>query len=344
MTGDQRLESAIGRLQANSAQERLIGAAPVFARAIAQLPAVANAEATVLISGETGTGKELVARAIHYGGPRASFPFVAVNCGALPDTLLEDELFGHERGAFTDARSRRTGLIAEAQRGTLFLDEVESLTPRGQVALLRVLQTKTFRALGASREQSADVRFVAATNVSLPSMMHAGAFRTDLYYRLCVFSIELPALRERRTDIALLAAHFLKRHALVNAPPKTLSPAAQAVLVAYDWPGNVRELENAILRAVHLAHTDSIQVEDLGLPSSLEEAIDRAAVVGADVQSFRELKKLTIEAFEREYLTSLMAMHHGNVSHAARASGKERRDLGKLLKKYRLDPKVFAPR
>jgi DNA-binding NtrC family response regulator len=175
-------------------------------------------------------------------------------------------------------------------------------------------------------------------------MMHAGAFRTDLYYRLCVFSIELPALRERRTDIALLAAHFLKRHALVNAPPKTLSPAAQAVLVAYDWPGNVRELENAILRAVHLAHTDSIQVEDLGLPSSLEEAIDRAAVVGADVQSFRELKKLTIEAFEREYLTSLMAMHHGNVSHAARASGKERRDLGKLLKKYHLDPKVFAPR
>jgi DNA-binding NtrC family response regulator len=210
------------------------------------------------------------------------------------------------------------------------------------VALLRVLQTKVFRPLGSSREQSADVRFVAATNISLGPMVRAGAFRTDLYYRLCVFSIDLPPLRDRRGDVAMLAAHFLAKHALADRPARAISPAAQAVLAAYDWPGNVRELENAILRAIHLARTESIQVEDLGLPASLEEALDRAAFVGADPQSFKELKKLTVEAFEREYLTRLIAEHQGNVSHAARAAGKERRDFGKLLKKYRLDPKRFT--
>ena len=333
-------ESLIRRVRDVQALGTLVGAAPMFLKAVAQLPAAASSDAPVLVSGETGTGKELVARAIHYLSDRAPLPFVAVNCGSLTDTLLEDELFGHEPGAFTDAERRRPGLLAQAGKGTLFLDEVEALTDRGQVTLLQVVQDRTFRALGSGSEQHAPVRFVAATNADLWPRVQAGTFRPDLYYRLCVFSISLPSLRERKDDILSLALHFLKKHARSERPVPALAPSARAALLAFDWPGNVRELENAMIRAAQVARTDAIEVEDLGLPG---RPADASAPSPGPRRSFKVLKRMAVEAFEREYLLRILSEHGGNVTHAARTAAKDRRDLGRLLKKYAIDPRSFAP-
>ncbi len=330
------MERLIHRLRDSQTLAKIVGAAPAFLNAIAKLPAIAKSEATVLISGETGTGKELVARAIHYLSNRDSFPFVALNCGSLAETLMEAEIFGHERGAFTDARARRPGLIAQAELGTLFLDEVDSLPAKAQVGLLRVLQDKRFRMVGSSVEQNADVRIVAATNARLDDLVRSGLFRADLYYRLSVFLISLPPLRYRKEDIPSLADHFLKKHAPTGRATLHLCADAVAALISCDWPGNVRELENAIIRGIHLSETDLISADDLvlKLPS-------RALEIPAGSLGFNAAKRKVVDAFEREYLSQLMSRHDGNISRAAVAAGKERRDLGKLLKKYRLDPKVF---
>ncbi len=342
------MESLIEHLRDAQALAKLIGDASAFLEAIQHIPDVAKSEATALITGETGTGKELVARAIHYLSPRAEFPFVPVHCGSLPDTLLEDELFGHERGAFTDAHKQRRGLITQAEKGTLFLDEVETMTLKAQVALLRVLQDKKFRALGSSCEQQADIRVIAATNAPLEHLVQAGSFRLDLYYRLCIFAIHLPPLRERQGDIMTLARHFLKKHAPRQAGPELqLSPDTCEVLLAYDWPGNVRELESAIIRGIHLSQTNFIEVEDLGIPSAIKSQQTDArrdlpvTVVSTEACSFKAMKQKMIETFEMEYLKRLMREHQGNVSHAALAAGKERRALGRMLKKYQIDPKLF---
>jgi DNA-binding NtrC family response regulator len=333
------MESLIDRLCGAQALSRVVGESPAFLRAVGQLPAVAKSEATVLLSGETGTGKELVARAIHYLSPRAPFPFVPVNCGSLPDLLVEDELFGHERGAFTDARLRRSGLIAEAEKGTLFLDEVDALSRKAQVALLRVLQDRRFRAVGSDKEQEADVRIVAATNAPLQDLVQGNAFRADLYYRLCVFSVFLPPLRERREDVLPLANHFLQKLVSDDAPAARFAPAASAALRAYDWPGNVRELENAILRGTRLCRDGTIEVEDLGLPICVRQT--PAQVPEFSLGPLKALKRRVIEGFEKEYLTRLMREHAGNVSEAARTAAKERRELGKLLKKSQINPRHF---
>jgi DNA-binding NtrC family response regulator len=333
-------ERVIERLRESHALRRLIGNAPSFLRAIGSVPALARGDAAVVINGETGTGKELVARALHYAGTRAAYPFVAVNCGSLTDTLLEDELFGHERGAFTDARTARAGVLLQAERGTLFLDEVDSLTPRAQVALLRVLQDKTFRALGSSKERCADVRFIAATNTPLRPLMRSGAFRSDLFYRLCVLSVDLPPLRERREDILLLARHFLSKHSPQDGHAHELEPSAQRALIAHDWPGNVRELENVIIRAVTLTSGDRITLDDLGLEPGAAAAPELPL---ADTStSFQQAKRAVVDAFELDYLTRLLLAHGGNVSSAARAARKERRDLRRLLRKHRLDPQRFT--
>jgi DNA-binding NtrC family response regulator len=357
------VHAAGATLRDSDALARLVGDAPRFLAAIDCLPSIARNNATVVITGETGTGKELIARAVHYLGPRAAHPFVPVNCGALSDSLLEDELFGHERGAFTDAKVRRAGLFSQAERGTLFLDEIDSLTPRAQVALLRVLQEGTYRTLGGERERLADIRFVAATNTSLSALVCAGRFRSDLYYRLCVLAINLPPLRERRDDILLLARHFLVKHQTAPGGPLRLSADAERAVLAYSWPGNVRELENVVQRSIAMAVSTTISERDLGLtiqPSSpqiarpfsaLPPALDPGALLipppadaigqESDVTPFNEAKRAVVEAFERNYLQEVLRAHRGNVSRAAQSARKERRDFGRLLKKHQLDPRAF---
>src|SRR5262249_32366711 len=233
------------------------------------------------------------------------------------------------------------GLIKAGEGGTLFLDEVDTLTPTAQVALLRVLQDKMFRALGSNREQHADVRCIAATNASLERLAQAGTFRQDLYYRLCVFLIRLPPLRDRKEDILTLAGHFLRKYTAPDRPALTISAAARAALWTFSWPGNVRELENTMIRAAQLCRTISIEPEDLGLSLSTVIA-SGLAEQGPKATTFKALKKLTINAFEREYLTRLMCEQEGNVTRAARVAGKERRGLGKLLRKHGLDPKLLS--
>ena len=328
----------------HEALSRLVGQSPAFRHSIEKLPFIAGSHATAVITGETGTGKELVARAVHYIGSRAAYPFVPVNCGALPDSLLEDELFGHERGAFTDARTRRAGLLSQAQHGTLFLDEIDSLSPRGQVALLRVLQDGSYRVLGGEREHAVNVRFVAATNACLSDLVDAGRFRSDLYYRLCVLSIALPPLRDRVDDILPLAMHFIAKHQPQTATV-SLSTDAEHALLGYSWPGNVRELENAIQRTMAMSGSPVITAADLALaaaPSSpAVAAVSTRADAAAPLRPFNEAKRDVIDAFERTYLTQALRAHRGNVSRAAKSACKERRDFGRLLKKHQLDPRQF---
>jgi DNA-binding NtrC family response regulator len=343
-------DRTIDRLQRAQAVGKLLGDAPAFRRAIARLPAIARADATVLVYGETGTGKELVARAIHYLSERSAKPFTAVNCGSLPDTLLEDEFFGHERGAFTDARAARTGLFRHTEGGTLFLDEVDSLSQRAQVALLRVLQDRTYRTLGSSHEQRVDVRVIGASNVPLWPLVQQQAFRPDLYYRLSVLTVSLPPLRERPEDILPLTHHFLIRFSTQSGTSFRLSADAKEALLAHSWPGNVRELENAVLRGVSLTESDMITAADLGiLPTASDESprVPKEAGVPENAEaldlnrSFLELKRSVLRSFELAYLTQLLSSCSGNVTHAARRAHKDRRDLGRLLKKHRLDPESF---
>jgi transcriptional regulator with PAS, ATPase and Fis domain len=223
-------------LRATEVLDQLVGRAPAFLAAISTLPCAAKSNAAVLITGETGSGKELVARAIHHLSDRSAYPMLAVNCGSLPDTLLEEELFGHQQGAFTGALRTRRGLIAEADQGTLFLDEVDMMPAKAQAAILRVLQEGRVRMIGSNIERIVDVRIVAASNEALHTLVRSGRFRTDLYYRLCVFSIHLPALRERSQDIELLAKHFLQKHSVAASSPLRLSLPAVAALNAHDWP------------------------------------------------------------------------------------------------------------
>jgi DNA-binding NtrC family response regulator len=328
----------------NGAQviDNLIGEALSFVRVRDQLRRLSESEATVLVAGETGTGKELMARALHYLSSKAGFPFVAVNCAALPDTLLEDEFFGHERGAFTDAHASRRGLLAQADNGTIFLDEVECLTPRGQGALLRVLHDRTFRVLGSSIERSVNVRFIAATNVDLAEMVRKGAFRADLFYRLRVLWLELPPLRDRRDDIPLLARHFLVKHAPRTGRAPSLSAAAVSALSGFSWPGNVRELENTIIRALHLVEGGVIEPLHLGLPAVSTAARQVWRDFADERLSLKESKRRLIHAFERDYLARLITESRGNVTKAALFAQKDRRELGKLLKKYGLNAKDFA--
>lgn len=335
------MKALVNRIRDTQALAKLIGETKAFRESLHSLPIVAKCDSSVLITGETGTGKELVARAIHYLSERAAFPFVPVNCGRLPETLLEDELFGHERGAFTDAHTQRTGFFAEAEKGTVFLDEVEALSPKGQVVLLRVLEQKTYTIVGSCRERATDVRIVAATNAPLDQLVRDGAFRSDLYYRLFVFSINLPPLRERKGDILLLARHFMQKHTPAGRPVPQISPSAAHALYAHDWPGNVRELENAIIRGVHLCQNNSISVEDIGLQIDMKTEEASSEHSGAVSNSMREMKRRIVQSFEKDYLDILMQKYKGNVSRAAAAAGKERREFGKLLKKYGIDPQFF---
>ena len=309
----------------------MIGQSEAFHAIQALIVKMAAFDAPVLIEGETGTGKELAARAIHYGGARRRGPFVPINCGAVPDSLIENELFGHRRGAFTDARDDQTGLAALANGGTLFLDEIDALTRKGQVTLLRFIQDHQFRPLGGRSEEKADVRIIAASNRSLDQQTETGEFRLDLLYRLKLMHLELPPLRVRRGDIPLLAVHFIKvGSARFGKPARQLDPTTLAWFERYAWPGNIRELENLVLRAFLLSEGTEISIPS---PSTgLTEAGDMAPVGAA--LNYKSAKSQAIVEFEGRYLARLLEQTNGNVSAAARISGTERRHLGRLLKKY----------
>jgi len=313
----------------------LIGRSPRFEAALASLLQWSRVDATVLITGETGTGKELAARALHYLGARSGGPFVPVNCGAITDSLLEAELFGHVKGAFTDAKQDGRGMIALAEGGTLFLDEVDALSPRAQSALLRFVQDRSYRQVGGTRFQRGDVRLVAACNADLEALARSGDFREDLLYRLNLLNVVLPPLRERAGDPLLLAQAFVQRLCRQYGVQRHLDPASQAALQRpHPWRGNVRELEHRVHRAFLAARGNRI---DLALePGGDTPAIPLACTALAGVTAFAQAKAQAIAEFERSYVHQLLQHAKGNLSQAARLAGKERSRFGKLVKKYGL--------
>ena len=326
-------------LQTSHQFSNIIGSSSAMVALFDLIETIAPTSSTVLVSGESGTGKELVARAIHVRSPRAERPFVALNCGALPETLLDSELFGHMRGAFTGADSNKKGLIEVAEKGTVFLDEIGEMSPMVQVKLLRVLQERKYRRLGGTEEVEADIRIIAATNRDLSKMVAAGEFREDLYYRINVIPVRLPALRERGHDIPLLAEHFVAKFAAqMKKDLGGISGGAVTCLRAYGWPGNVRELENAMERAVALERTPSI------LPESLPEAVREAAVsvpsaaaVGADdlLEAGFDLEQ-HVQGIEREYIAQALQRANGVKKNAAELLGLSFRQFRYLLKKYEM--------
>lgn len=319
----------------------LIGESPAFREMTARLRKIARYDASVLILGETGSGKELAARAIHYLGRRNDKPFVPVNCGALPDHLVENELFGHIRGAYTDARDSQPGLIAQAEGGTLFLDEIDALSLKAQVSLLRFLQDGVYRPLGGGADRKANVRLLAASNRDLHELVRRELFRADLHYRLNVMELEVPPLRARDSDVVLLARHFIADTASrYGLPYRELHGDTIDWLLTQPWPGNVRELQNRIQRAFLLGDDDRVLIRSAP-PSTERRRQPERRRSGNATLNFNEAKRHTLEAFEVDHLTRLMRESAGNVTQAARMAGKERRALGKLLKKYRIEPEHF---
>ena len=307
---------------------------------------MSHSSATILIEGESGTGKELVARAIHFRSDRRDKPFVAVNCSALTDTLLESELFGHMKGAFTGATANKKGLFEAADGGTIFLDEIGDIPAATQVRLLRVLQEGEVKRVGANDTIKVDVRVIAATNVDLNRAREAGKFREDLYYRLNVIGIGLPPLRDRPEDVPLLAQHFLKLYTQKATKKITgISASAMEALTCNRWVGNVRELENVIERAVVLTSREVIDVEDL--PPGFREAqkgggeVEMASLAHLP---YAEAKRLAMRAFERRYLSSLLERHENNISSAARAAGVDRSNFRRLLKQYEVAGRSQTPK
>jgi DNA-binding NtrC family response regulator len=335
------LRSENARLRAELATQfrGLIGSAPAMREVYRLIGRAARTDVTVLITGESGTGKELVARALHDESSRSRAPFIALNCAAIPDELVESELFGHVRGAFTGADRDRAGVFEAAGSGTLFLDEVGELSEAAQAKLLRAIEERRVTRVGATSEIPVDVRLIAATNRSLEAASGSGAFRADLRYRLSVVGIELPPLRERREDIVPLALHFLNHFAARHdIPPRPLSEAARRALLAYDWPGNVRELRNAMERAVVLAEGQSIDAGDL--PAALAGSATplRPADAALAELSYSDARNRALEGFERSFLAAALERHGRNVSATARALGVHRQSLQKMLRRLGLEP------
>jgi DNA-binding NtrC family response regulator len=315
-----------------SALGRLLGGSEAMRAVYRSIERVASSRSNVLITGESGTGKELVARAIHELGPRRDAPFVVVNCAAIPQTLMESELFGHERGAFTDARERRLGKFESAQGGTIFLDEIGELAAPVQAKLLRALQDRTIDRLGASQPIPVDVRVLAATNRDLEREVAAGRFRSDLYYRIHVVPIALPPLRERREDVRLLAESFLARlRQEAGRGPTRIAPAALAALERHAWPGNVRELENALERAVALIDGDSVEVADL--PEEIQLSA-RSEALRDLVRSGQLDLDTAVSRFETQLIREALSQSAGNQTRAAEALGLTRRVLKLKMDRY----------
>ena len=303
--------------------DEIVGTSDKIREVMEMVHTVAETDSTVLIRGESGTGKELVARAIHSHSKRRYLPIVAVNCGAIPETLLESELFGHEKGAFTGAQYRRKGRLEMAHGGTLFLDEIGDISPKMQVDLLRVIESKRFTRLGGTAEIQVDFRLVFATNKNLEKLVEEGLFREDLYYRINVFTIVIPPLRERRADILPLARHFIGKYArAMGRPQKSISPEAEAILLRHPWPGNVRESENAIERAMVVGKKPAVAAEDLPLQ------VNNSNHDSSETQ--------TLEELEKQHIIKVLGEAAGNVTQAAGVLGIDRVTLYNKLKKYKI--------
>ncbi len=315
----------------------LIGESEVFQQIVSNIKKYSKCNAPALILGETGTGKEKIARAIHYAGVDDGKPFVAVNCGCLPDSLVENELFGHARGAYTDARESQSGLVEQAEGGTLFLDEIEALSRKGQVALLRFLQDYEYRPLGSQHTKHASIRLITASNESLDKLVDQGAFRKDLFYRINILPLTLPPLRKRGTDILLLAEYFLDKYrAVYGQNNRYLDTQTLLWMSRYSWPGNVRELENLILREFLLADSACINIQPSNDVSNerRRQLQDRRRSLDLYNRSFQDAKSAVVKEFEHNYLQYVLEDANGNISQAARQAGKERRSFARLLDKY----------
>jgi len=316
----------VEHISVESPRYRMVGSSPAHLRVMQLIEKVAPTDATVLIRGASGTGKELVARALHYNSPRRNRPLVTVNCAALQETLLESELFGHEKGAFTGAVQTKPGLFEVAEGGTLFIDEIAEMAPGLQAKLLRVLENGHYRRVGSTHEAVADVRIVAATNKNLEEEQKSGKFREDLFYRLNVVSMRLPALKDRREDISELVEHFLATRR-VGPKPFTITPEAMDAIKHYDWPGNIRELANVLERAQILAEDSTITLDDL--PENLfDHHVSSGSTPPGDPVHLREVERL--------HVLEVLRKEKGNKVHAARALGISRRALYRLIKKYSL--------
>lgn len=334
MAENRRLQQQLGDLYHPS---NIVGKCSSMRHVYEQIAQVSDSSATVLIRGESGTGKELVARAIHYSSPRKGNAFVCVNCAALPENLIESELFGHEKGAFTGAIQQRKGRFELANGGTLFMDEIGDISPSVQVRLLRVFQERNFERVGGDKTVSVNVRIITATSRNLEEKMQNGSFREDLYYRLNVFPIHLPALRDRRADIVLLADHFVQKYnKMYDKKIIRISSAAINMMMAYHWPGNVRELENCIERAV-LTSTDGV-IHAYNLPPSLQTSEQtRTGVIpeeGADL-------KAMVDAYEKEIIVDALKQHRGNSAAAARYLRTTQRILNYRIKHLGIQPKTY---
>ncbi len=330
-------------LEVRDSFEGLVGSSPQMKRVFELVEGVAYSSSTVLIQGESGTGKELVARAIHHRSPRRSRPFVAINCSALTDTLLESELFGHEKGSFTGAASAKRGLFEVADGGSIFLDEIGEVPAPTQVKLLRVLQEGEMKRVGSNEIRRVDVRVIAATNTDLTRARREGTFREDLYYRLNVITIDLPPLRDRSGDIPLLALHFLRKYtSRINKKIDSIQPEAMELLERYGWPGNVRELENVLERAVVLGRDQEIGAGDL--PDGLRGPAParRGSATALTDLPYRKAKEVAVSEFERRYVQEVLNQSEGNVSQASRRAGMDRSNFRRVMKKYDIDPAAYG--
>lgn len=325
--------------------EGLVGSSPSMRKVFDLIDGVAYSSSTVLVQGESGTGKELVARAIHHRSPRQARPFVAINCAALTDTLLESELFGHEKGAFTGATSTKRGLFEVCDGGSIFLDEIGEVPSSTQVKLLRVLQEGEMKRVGSNEIRRVDVRVIAASNLNLERATKEGLFREDLFYRLNVISIDLPPLRVRVGDVSLLALHFLRKHnKRTGKDIQTIGHDALSLLERYNWPGNVRELENIVERAVVLCRKAEISLPDL--PENFRASGPARRPEGKVLTElpFREARQVAIAEFERKYLLEILTECEGNVSRASRQAGMDRSNFKRIIRKNDMDPSQFSDR